>query len=70
MSKVSTSHPFTLESVRNFNDGPTNHRQAELNAIASQVAAQYRADAMSPVLVSGYLRLAEFALLAISGVFI
>ncbi|WP_127523962.1 undecaprenyl-phosphate glucose phosphotransferase [Mesorhizobium sp. Z1-4] len=70
MSKVSTSHPFTLESVRNFNDGPTDHRQAELNAVASQVAAQYRADAMSPVLVSGYLRFAEFALLALSGVVI
>ena len=70
MSEVSASHPFTLESVRNFNDGPSGHRQTELNAVASQVAAQYRADAMSPILVSGYLRLAEFSLLALSGAII
>ena len=70
MSKVSAPHPYTLDSVRSFDDGTSKQDEAELSAIASQVAAQYRADAMSPVLVSGYLRLAEFALFALSGAII
>src|SRR5690606_26892881 len=39
----------------------------ELNPMARQIAAQYRRDTMSPVMVSGILRIAEFALLTISG---
>lgn len=38
-----------------------------LSEIASQVAVQYRRDTMSPVMVSGLLRLAELALLILSG---
>ncbi len=65
---MNASHPYTLESVRNLDGVPSSPRQVELNAIASQVAAQYRSDAMSPVLVSGYLRLVEFVLFAFSGI--
>jgi hypothetical protein len=68
LSEVNASHPYTLESVRKFEDAPSTPRQAELSAIASQVAAQYRDDAMSPVMVSGYLRLAELVLFALSGI--
>lgn len=42
----------------------------ELGRIARQVAQQYRRDTMSPVMVSGVMRLAEFVLLALSGAFL
>jgi Undecaprenyl-phosphate glucose phosphotransferase len=67
---VNASHPYTLESVRNLEDAASTPREAELSAIASQVASQYRDDAMSPVMVSGYLRLAELVLFALSGIVI
>ena len=70
MSEVDASHPYSLESVRSFDDGKASPGKADLNAIASKVAAQYRGDAMSPVLVSGYLRLAELALFAAIGIVI
>jgi Undecaprenyl-phosphate glucose phosphotransferase len=68
MSEVDASHPYTLESVRKLEENPSTPRQAELNAIARKVAAQYRDDAMSPVLVSGYLRLAELLLFVLTGI--
>jgi Undecaprenyl-phosphate glucose phosphotransferase len=68
VSEVNASHPYSLESVRGFEDEDATPRQADLNAIAREVAAQYRGDAMSPVLVSGYLRLAEFVLFMLTGI--
>jgi Undecaprenyl-phosphate glucose phosphotransferase len=68
MAKVEPVHHFSSEAVRKHDDGtksgvPT----GELNEMARQIAAQYRRDTMSPVMVSGILRLVEFALLTISG---
>ncbi len=67
---MNAPHPYTLDSVRKFEEPAQNADKADLNAIASQVAAQYRHDAMSPVLVSGYLRFIEFALMLLSGIVI
>jgi Undecaprenyl-phosphate glucose phosphotransferase len=41
--------------------------QPQLSEVARNVAAQYRRDTMSPVMVSGILRLVEVALLSLSG---
>ena len=38
-----------------------------MNEVARQVASQYRRDTMSPIMVSGVLRMVEFALLFLSG---
>jgi Undecaprenyl-phosphate glucose phosphotransferase len=46
---------------------PNGARTSELNDIAEQVARQYRADSMSPIMVSGVLRLVEFGLLSAIG---
>jgi Undecaprenyl-phosphate glucose phosphotransferase len=61
--------PYTVEAVRKFDDGK-DYRVVpnDINAVAKQVATQYRRDTMSPVMVSGVLRLIEFALMALSGI--
>ena len=41
-----------------------------LNKAARRIAAQYRHDALSPAIVSGILRLLEFGLLVVSGLFL
>ena len=68
MNEISPSEKFTKDAVRAFapSDGPEDSA-AKLNPIAQQVANQFRADSMSPIMVTGTLRLAEFALLALSG---
>lgn len=69
MNRMDSSGSFSREAVRHFNDGVSyGGRQQELNDIARQVALQYRRDTMSPVMVSGTLRLVEFALLTLAGV--
>ena len=67
MAKSEPAHKFTSEAVRNHDGAPTGAPTGELNPMARQIAAQYRRDTMSPVMVSGILRLVEFALLALSG---
>jgi Undecaprenyl-phosphate glucose phosphotransferase len=68
MNEDDISQKFNAEAVRAHSDGaPDNARAAELNDIAEQVARQYRADSMSPVIVSGVLRLVEFGLLTVIG---
>ncbi len=68
MNNVNPAHRFSQEAVRRFEgpreDGPS----PSLNAIARQIASQYRRDTMSPVMVSGVLRLVEFSVLFLSGV--
>ena len=68
MNEIDPSAKFTAKAVRAFapNDA-ANGANAMLNPIAQQVANQFRADSMSPIMVSGVLRLVEFALLAFSG---
>lgn len=68
MSEIDQSQKFNVEAVRAHDGGSSNAaRASELNDIAEQVALQYRADSMSPVMVSGVLRLVEFLLLIVTG---
>ncbi len=68
MNEINPREKFTKDAVRAFgpSDGPADS-DAKLNPIAQQVANQFRADSMSPIMVTGTLRLTEFALLALSG---
>lgn len=68
MNEEDPSQKFNADAVRAHSDGaPDTVRASELNDIAEQVARQYRADSMSPVIVSGVLRLIEFGLLTVIG---
>jgi hypothetical protein len=67
MNEIDPARRFSSESVRKLDAGPA-RGPAELNTIARQVATQYRRDTMSPVMVSGVLRLVELGLLFLSGV--
>ncbi|WP_269930224.1 undecaprenyl-phosphate glucose phosphotransferase [Aminobacter sp. HY435] len=60
---------FTAEAVRAAS-GDGRKASTKLSNVAQEVAAQYRQDSMSPVMVSGVLRLVEFAMLAVSGLVI
>ncbi|MGL4488729.1 MAG: undecaprenyl-phosphate glucose phosphotransferase [Rhizobiaceae bacterium] len=71
MKKADPSSRFSAEAVRTHSGAaPDAARASELNDIAEQVAHQYRADSMSPVIVSGVLRLVEFGLLAVTGLIV
>lgn len=66
MTDNDPGHRFSAEAVKaTASDG--SKASAKLSNVAQEVAAQYRQDTMSPVMVSGVLRLVEFAILAISG---
>jgi len=68
MTHLDPAERFSPEAVRNFDAGPETKAPAPtLGKIARQVARQYRRDTMSPVMVSGVLRLAEFVLIAGAG---
>ena len=69
MNEIDPASRFSVDAVRKFDEG-VEHRSepTAINNIALQVASQYRRDTMSPVMVSGVLRLIEFALLLVSGV--
>jgi Undecaprenyl-phosphate glucose phosphotransferase len=68
MNRLDPSDRFTANAVRSHDDGrPRRRSKAELNEMARQIASQYRRETVSPVMVSGYLRLAEFLLLALAG---
>jgi Undecaprenyl-phosphate glucose phosphotransferase len=68
MNEIDPSRRFSIGTVRAFNDRDEyGTRASDLNPVARQVAAQYRRDTMSPVMVSGVLRLVEFGLMALSG---
>jgi FlaA1/EpsC-like NDP-sugar epimerase len=71
MNEINTSGKFTKDAVRAFEPASGGEIVgAKLNPIAQQVANQFRADSMSPIMVTGTLRLVEFALLALSGLLI
>lgn len=68
MNQIDPSSRFTPDAVRRFDPvGAGRGEPAELGAFAKRVAAQYRTDTMSPVMVSGKLRILEFLLLALCG---
>ena len=64
MNEFDPASRFTREAVKTFDDGACYKSYPhDLNGIARQVAMQYRQDTMSPIMVSGILRLVELALL-------
>ncbi|MGQ2906669.1 MAG: undecaprenyl-phosphate glucose phosphotransferase [Aliihoeflea sp.] len=67
MNHSQPPHQFTAKAVRDFADASAPAGTGELSEIARTVASQYRADTMSPVMVSGLLRLCEFLILALTG---
>jgi len=70
MEEPDPASRFSADAVRKFDNGDASgsKQPAQLNKVAQQVAAQYRRDTMSPVMVSGVMRLVEFALFFFSGV--
>lgn len=68
MNEHDPANRFSLKAVRSFEGNEDNAAAPkELNDTARMIAAQYQRDTMSPVMVSGVLRLVEFVLLAFSG---
>lgn len=72
MSDIDPALRYTLEAVRSFPEGETLSKtpRRELNEMARQVASQYRRDGLSPVMVSGVLRIVDFVLLFTIGLLI
>ena len=68
MNEIDPSHRFTLDAVRKAEAAGAAASTSGLGTVARQVASQYRRDTMSPVMVSGVLRLVEFGILFLSGV--
>ncbi|CDX11209.1 Exopolysaccharide biosynthesis polyprenyl glycosylphosphotransferase [Mesorhizobium sp. ORS 3324] len=67
MNEIDPARRFSMDAVRKF-DGPAESEKAGgINDVARQVASQYRRDTMSPIMVSGVLRMVEFAVLFLSG---
>lgn len=68
MSQIDPSERFTPEAVRRYEAKDASRPgESRLGKVAAQVASQYRRDTMSPVMVSGVMRMVEFGLLWIPG---
>lgn len=67
MNEIDPAQRFSVDAVRKFDGGDRKRDTGKLNSMALQVAAQYRRDTMSPIMVSGVLRIFEFVLLLVSG---
>jgi Undecaprenyl-phosphate glucose phosphotransferase len=68
MNDIDPSRRFSVGAIRAFDDGSGYMGQAGgLSAVARQIAVQYRRDTMSPIMVSGVLRLIEFAVMLAAG---
>ncbi|RWQ50556.1 undecaprenyl-phosphate glucose phosphotransferase [Mesorhizobium sp.] len=67
MSDFDPKRRFSKDAVRNFNGQAADDSPGGMNDVARQVASQYRRDTMSPIMVSGVLRMVEFALLFLTG---
>jgi Undecaprenyl-phosphate glucose phosphotransferase len=68
MNEIDPSRRFSVGAIRAFDDGSGYMGQAGgLSAVARQIAVQYRRDTMSPIMVSGVLRLIEFAVMLAAG---
>jgi len=69
MTNTDPSGRFSMDAVRKFESGEQKPSESpKLNKLAQQVAAQYRTDSMSPVMVGGVLRVIEFFVLFASGI--
>ncbi|MDP3898215.1 MAG: undecaprenyl-phosphate glucose phosphotransferase [Mesorhizobium sp.] len=68
MNEIDPKLRFSRDAVQQFQDDAKQSKTpAGLNPVAEQVASQYRQDTMSPIMVSGTMRLVEFGLLMLSG---
>jgi len=67
MNEIDPARRFSMDAVRKFEAPPEADKPGGMNDVARQVASQYRRDTMSPIMVSGVLRMVEFALLFLSG---
>src|SRR5688500_8296328 len=71
MGKRELNAPFSREALTSAEADSGGNRETTgpvtLNATANQVAHQYRRDTISPVMVSGLMRIAEFCLVFFSG---
>src|SRR5690606_31500476 len=56
------AHRYSAAAIRSFSAGPAadEGKPGDLNAMARQIAQQYRRDTLSPVMVSGIVRLVEY----------
>ena len=59
MTEIAPKLRYSRDAVRRFQGGAATATSG-LNPMAEQIASQYRRDTMSPVMVSGTLRLVEF----------
>jgi Undecaprenyl-phosphate glucose phosphotransferase len=67
MNRMEPPKRFSADAVRKHEGEEDTSRPGQLNETARQIAAQFRRDTMSPVMVSGILRIVEVALLFASG---
>jgi Undecaprenyl-phosphate glucose phosphotransferase len=68
MNEIDPSLRYSAAAVRKFSEGGDGSFSTGLNSVAREVANQYRRDTMSPVMVSGALRLVEFVLILLCGI--
>ncbi|RWE30604.1 undecaprenyl-phosphate glucose phosphotransferase [Mesorhizobium sp.] len=67
MNEIDPARRFSMDVVRKLDSPAESGKPGGINDVARQVASQYRRDTMSPIMVSGVLRMVEFALLFGSG---
>jgi Undecaprenyl-phosphate glucose phosphotransferase len=67
MNEIDPASRFSIDAVRKYDAPAGSEKPGGINDVARQVASQYRRDTMSPIMVSGVLRMAEFAVLFLSG---
>ncbi|HET7413750.1 MAG TPA: undecaprenyl-phosphate glucose phosphotransferase, partial [Pararhizobium sp.] len=65
MNGIDPAHRFSADAVVKLLRG--DEKPVELNESARHLAAQYRHDTMSPAIVTGTVRIAEFVLLSLLG---
>ncbi|WP_159586304.1 undecaprenyl-phosphate glucose phosphotransferase [Chelativorans xinjiangense] len=66
MNNIDPIHRYR-NGARGQAEGPRQRQKPNLGPVARQVAQQYRQDTLSPVMVSGVMRLIEFAVLLLAG---
>ena len=67
MNDIDPAKRFPPEAARELQASPAGERPSVLNEMARQVASQLGNDTVTPVMVSGTLRILEFAALTLSG---
>ena len=67
MNEIDPSLRITAEAVRNAPGPGAGPGTGQLNSMARRIAAQYRTDTLSPVMVTGLIRIGEFALITLVG---